>query len=228
MSTIGPELPPHLQTKRKRDDEVEDDTSTVRPAKRMSPASSPSTSENKARRIAGPAPPPAPINEMPSDGADVNDNENSSDDDDDYGPAPMSAKSTGADNRNHKPQASAFDLDPTHAASEQEVKKPKRDDWMMMPPKQDDLSRVDPLRPRAKGFATGKTARGTGSGADNTMWTESMEQKQKRLQDEVMGVERPSDSQKDVIGDAKRRAEEKGKARQAQSHLVSCIYMAWF
>jgi sensor c-di-GMP phosphodiesterase-like protein len=70
----------------------------------------------------------------------------------------------------------------------------KRDDWMMMPPKQDDLAaRLDPTKQRPRGFNTGKGARGpSATGEDNSIWNETPQEKQKRLADEMMGVSKPS------------------------------------
>lgn len=66
----------------------------------------------------------------------------------------------------------------------------KRDEWMTMPPTQDDLAaRLDPTRARPRAFNTGKGARGPKEGADGgSSWHETPEQKQKRLRDEMMGV----------------------------------------
>ena len=64
---------------------------------------------------------------------------------------------------------------------------------MTMPPTQDDLSaRFDPTKLRARKFNTGRGA--AAKGGDSTsgpsaLWTETPEQKRKRLADEVMGVE---------------------------------------
>jgi len=59
-----------------------------------------------------------------------------------------------------------------------------------MPPKQDDLAaRLDPSKQRARGFNTGKGAKGPSAhGDNNSIWNETPEQKQKRLQDEMMGI----------------------------------------
>lgn len=61
---------------------------------------------------------------------------------------------------------------------------------MMMPPKQDDVAaRMDPGKQRARGFNTGKGAKLTNTGDDDSSaWYETAEQKQKRLADEMMGV----------------------------------------
>ena len=72
--------------------------------------------------------------------------------------------------------------------------KAERDAWMTMPPTQDDLSaRFDPTKLRARKFNTGRGAAAiggsSGGGGASTLWTETPEQKRKRLADEVMGVE---------------------------------------
>ncbi|KAI9727998.1 MAG: hypothetical protein M1828_005403 [Chrysothrix sp. TS-e1954] len=223
MSTIGPTSPEHYSSKRSRECLEEDDEDlealNVPPTKRTCRSSSPPSEDTKPRRVAGPSAPPAPIDEMPPGPLDAGGEDEESSDDDDYGPAPIAQIPTSIQTTKQRPQASAFDTDPAHTVKREEADKPKRDEWMMMPPKADDLSRVDPLKPHAKGFATGRSARDPSQkDGPSTMWTESMEQKQKRLQDEVMGVERPKDTQKDVIGDSRRKAEENEKTRQARSH----------
>lgn len=137
--------------------------------------------EEKRPRVVGPAPPPAPLDERPPVDADEDE---SSDDDDDFGPAlpagPSEQTETQESNHRHDEEA---------AAREKAETKSGRDEWMMMPPKQDDLAaRMDPSKLRARGFNTGKGARpAAGSGGDNGIWTETPEQKRKRLEDEVMG-----------------------------------------
>lgn len=66
----------------------------------------------------------------------------------------------------------------------------------MMPPKQDDLAaRLDPTRQRPSKFNTGKSGRNAGTAdSDSSIWHETPEQKQKRLQDEMMGITKPSTS----------------------------------
>ena len=72
----------------------------------------------------------------------------------------------------------------------------RRDEWMTMAPKQDDLAaRMDPGKQRPRGFNTGKGARGANSlDDDSSTWHETPEQKQKRLADEMMGVSKPASS----------------------------------
>ena len=82
MSSIGPELPPHLLAKRKRLAK-EEESSKPFPARPSSPSGS-----EKRRRVVGPAPPPAPLDELPSQPAEPEEEEDSGSDDDDFGPAP--------------------------------------------------------------------------------------------------------------------------------------------
>ncbi|KAM0724230.1 hypothetical protein Q7P37_000112 [Cladosporium fusiforme] len=189
MSGIGAELPPHLLAKRKRQQEEESQNapSTASGAKR---SPSPATSE-KRRKVAGPAMPPAPLEERPTEPANrqEDNDDDSSSDDDDFGPSlpPAGGASTSATPTTTAPQASS---ESTTAAQE----KPQRDDWMTMPPEQDGLaSRMDPSKLRARGFNTGKGAKAPAEkGGDSSSWHETPEQKRKRLEDEMMGVSRPS------------------------------------
>lgn len=65
MSAIGPDLPPHLLAKRKRTQEEQTEEAASTPSGAKHPPS-PSNSEKKRRTI-GPAMPPAPLNERPSE-----------------------------------------------------------------------------------------------------------------------------------------------------------------
>lgn len=72
--------------------------------------------------------------------------------------------------------------------------KPKRDEWMIVPPKSEDWStKVDPTKIKNRKFQTGKGAKAPQkAGADNTLWTETPDEKRQRLEDEVMGVKKPA------------------------------------
>ena len=66
---------------------------------------------------------------------------------------------------------------------------------MLVPPKQDDWSsRVDPTKLRNRKFNTGKGAKAPAPKGDgeNSVWTETPEQKRQRLEEEVMGVRKPA------------------------------------
>jgi hypothetical protein len=66
----------------------------------------------------------------------------------------------------------------------------QRDEWMMMPPTQDGLAaRLDPTKIRPGKFRSGKAAGALQDGGLDSIWTETPEQKRKRLANEVLGIE---------------------------------------
>jgi hypothetical protein len=213
MSGIGAELPPHLLAKRKRqqEEQAQDAAPAASGAKRLpSPESA-----DKRRKVAGPAMPPAPLEERPIEPAQPQDDE-SSDDDDDFGPAlpPTGAELLDAAS-NSKSQ-----FQKQEATKEQE--KPKRDDWMTMPPEQDGLaSRMDPSKLRARGFNTGKGAKAPAEkGGDSSAWHETPEQKRKRLEDEMMGISRPTPGVPKAVGPSKKDGDD-AAARELRERTVS-------
>jgi hypothetical protein len=65
----------------------------------------------------------------------------------------------------------------------------------MMPPTQDGLAaRLDPTKIRPGKFRSGKAAGGPQGGGLDSIWTETPEQKRKRLANEVLGIEAPAAS----------------------------------
>lgn len=103
-------------------------------------------------------------------------------------------------------------------------KKLQRDEWMMVPPKQDDLAaRMDPTKLRARKFNSGKGARApNSSGADNAIWTETPEQKKKRLENEVLGISAPSGAAEVVID-----REQEATTKRIREHNVSFTIEYW-
>jgi len=214
---MGPELPPHLLAKRKRKAEVpaateaqpahttQDEPSTKTPAADQGVADT-----AKRARVLGPAPPPAPLDERPS--GTPNDPESS--EDDEFGPSLPGQNVSNA-------TSSVFDAMPAANAASDEPVASRRDDWMTMPPKQDDLAaRMDPTKIRAKGFNTGKGAR-SDSSADNALWTETPEQKRKRLENEVLGISQPATSSahaEPTALDAKAARDNEEKARKIREY----------
>jgi hypothetical protein len=92
---------------------------------------------------------------------------------------------------------------------------------MMMPPKQDDLAaRMDPSKQRARGFNAGKAGRpiASGGGGENELWTETPEQKRKRLANEVLGISTPTSSTA-AVQTKKKKDEE--TARRLKEQIVS-------
>lgn len=94
---------------------------------------------------------------------------------------------------------------------------------MMVPPKQDDLAaRMDPSKLRARGFNTGKSARQpAGLDTDSTIWTETPEQKRKRLEDAVMGVKSSAEGTPSDARARQNKAEEEAAARKLREHAAS-------
>ncbi|KAF2118241.1 hypothetical protein BDV96DRAFT_569529 [Lophiotrema nucula] len=220
MSSIGPTLPPHLSKRKRSEDE---DASNTRSS--PSRSSSPDSSEKRRRvlgpapppRVLGPAAPPAPLDEIPPNHP-SEDSDSSSDDD--FGPAPPPAGAQhAAYDDDEKPQAkSAFDTDSQYA---EEAKKVQRDEWMMMPPTQDDLAaRMDPTKIRARKFNTGKGGRPPAAGGkDMGTWTETPEQKLKRLQNEALGISAPSSASDAAARESRRNREQEEKARKLKERL---------
>ncbi|KAF2096592.1 hypothetical protein NA57DRAFT_67277 [Rhizodiscina lignyota] len=179
MPTIGPTLPPHLQSKRKHEDEDEDESSDEESVRKPQ-----SPNGDKRRKVVGPAPPPAPLDERPPQGPD---SEGDSSSEDDYGPALPTGPPPLASSNNDRIGPQAPPPEPEQKASARVA----RDSWMLNPPQQDDLAaRMDPTKIRARKFNTGKGARGPTQGSKeiDSIWTETPEQKVKRLRDEMMGV----------------------------------------
>lgn len=243
--TVGPSLPPHL-TKRSRKDDYPSTSSPETSDKRrrvLGPAPPPakpspsrvagpslplqsqsrSSSEDtyvgpappqpsKPTRVVGPALPPAPLDERPP--SPLSDESDGSDDD--FGPAPPPAAASYTSYDDEKQTAkSAFD---TELQYTKEPKISERDAWMTMPPTQDDLGRLDPSKMRARKFNTGKSAGQAGTGGGIGVWTETPEQKLKRLQDEAMGIAAPANSSS-TKKESRRAKEEEEKARKLREQL---------
>jgi len=221
MSTqrAGPELPPHLLAMRKRkaaeaaaQNKPETLPSTTSPSPVVAAVSP--ESPGKRRRIVGPAPPPAPLDERPATGPITNAQDDDSSDDE-FGPSLPGQAGVSQD-----AGRSAFDDIPS--TDVEEAKPSRRDDWMTMPPKQDDLSaRMDPTKIRARGFNSGKGAQGSKTSGPDTLWTETPKQKRKRLQDEVLGISQPATKGGDIgpsAVDAKTAAENEEKAKKIREY----------
>lgn len=91
-----------------------------------------------------------------------------------------------------------------------------------MPPTQDDLAaRMDPTKLRARKFNTGKSVRGGGAaGGDMGVWTETPEQKLKRLQNEALGVSTPANTSTAAsTHESRRTREEEEKARRIREKI---------
>lgn len=106
----------------------------------------------------------------------------------------------------------------------------------MLPPQADDLGRMDPLKQQARGFSMKKSSRGKGDVGG--MWTETGEEKRKRLEDEVMGVSSarpsagPSRTEKEEISRRRREnapqmeeeEEDKGQKKEKRKSDSKSLY----
>ncbi|KAF2013428.1 hypothetical protein BU24DRAFT_424426 [Aaosphaeria arxii CBS 175.79] len=242
MPTVGPSLPPHLAKRGRDEDDNERSTSPESSEKRQrvagparpprisgpslpprpnSRSSSPDSDigpapppSSKPARVLGPALPPAPLSERPPNPP----SDDSDSSDDDFGPAPPPAGgvSVAYDAEDTNPGPSAFDTDPKYT---EESKKVQRDEWMTMPPTQDDLAaRMDPTKIRARKFNTGKGAKGPSGGGGMGVWTETPEQKLKRLQNEALGVAAPSNSE-EADTTSRRSQKEEDQARRMREKI---------
>lgn len=245
MPSIGPSMPPHL-SKRGRDENDDRSSSPDVNDKRRrvagpalppsaasprrtagptlpptaSPRSSSSDSDvgpalppaSKPVRVIGPAAPPASLDELPPNPP----SDDSDSSDDDFGPAPppVGASHSVDTKSDEKFAKSAFDTDPQFSEA---PKKAQRDEWMTMPPAQDDLTaRLDPTKQRARKFNSGKGA--ASGGGMSSAWTETPEQKLKRLQDEAMGITAVSTGATAVHGSGKSKEEER-RARKMREKI---------
>lgn len=182
--SIGPSLPPAAASGSNNTDEIalnsdsdDDDTGPAPPPSKEA-ASKPTA--QPPRRVMGPAPPPADLASRPTTAPD-SDSGSDSDSEDDYGPAlPGAAPAS----RN----AAAGPSLPRPAAAPE---KPARDDWMLAPPEPTGYQERDPTKIKARKFASGagatsRPAGGSGGGISK-IWTETPEEKAKRLADAVLG-----------------------------------------
>ena len=136
---------------------------------------------DKRRRVVGPTLPlsnPADEHTLDSEG------ENESSDDDDIGPSlPPSGRLVDA-----RIQGDTLNGPSTEQGHAREGRS-HRDEWMLQPPGSTGrTARVDPTRLRSRKFQSGRSAPNSQSGEIDSSWTETPEQKMKRLQDKVMGV----------------------------------------
>lgn len=213
----GPSLPPHLrqaaQATEASDDDDEDDDYT--------PALPPGM---PARTAQGPSLPPHLANRKRSPSPE------DSDGDSDVGPLP--APSTGP-----APALSAaeeFRLREQRKQEEEEEErrragqKPKREAWMTVPPSAlDALAHRDTTKITKTGFNQ-NTRRGGGASkaAEDglSLWTETPEERAKRIDEEVMGKRKRIENAAKQETDAERQERKKREARNAEMRAQTEAY----
>lgn len=177
--SIGPTLPPTAASYNNIDeidvnsDSDDDDAGPAPPPpKALAPQPGP-----KPKRVMGPAPPPTDLATRPTTAPD---SDSEDDSEDDYGPAlPSAAASKASGASSHLPRP----------AQQEKPAAPRRDDWMLAPPEPTGYQERDPTKIRARKFASGAgaAARAAVGGGVSSIWTETPEEKAKRLADAVLG-----------------------------------------
>lgn len=177
---IGPQLPATAE-KRKRSDESDgsDSDDSVGP---LPLNADQNDIVSKKARVLGPSLPPQ-IPRQQRHPAPEHDSDSGDSSDDDFGPA-MPTKS---DASTGKPSVSTKGAQPETSSASASMAQSKRDEWMTLAPASGDWSqRVDPTKLKNRKFNTGKGGLPSSAGAD--AWHETPEQKQARLQREVLGI----------------------------------------
>ena len=273
MPGIGPTLPPHLTSKRKRQDENEDESNESDTS--GGPATSKDSIKIKKTRNIGPSLPfpdsaqkTGPLDKInPGDGVEIEPQSprHSRSQNNSLGP-PVTNNVTNSTQAKpkifgpalppieavHEPIATAGDdpesdddFGPTlpgkaastiHASTDpaqdtestQILPKSGRDDWMLAPPTSSDwTSRIDPSKLKNRGFSTGKGSRiAPPSGGDTSLWTETPEQKRKRLEDEMLGTKKVDQAEPKNPVSARRSAEDAEMAKKVQAYNV-CLHLLY-
>ncbi|KAL2876735.1 hypothetical protein SGCOL_008102 [Colletotrichum sp. CLE4] len=217
--SIGPTLPPSNPTNSSEipldDSDSEDDYGPT------APRASASTQEpSKTKPSIGPTLPPkqaiGPAMPPPDHRPSAPDSDSDSDDDD-YGPAlPSSTTSV------QRAQAAAA---AEAATASQGPAAPQRDDWMLAPPTQSGYQERDPTKLKNRKFASGKSSAaaggGGGCGGISSIWTETPEQKRKRLEDAVLGRGDPTQAGNEKNQQPRRTKEEVERERRISENIAS-------
>ncbi|KAE8383934.1 hypothetical protein BDV23DRAFT_61401 [Aspergillus alliaceus] len=139
----------------------------------------------KRRKVVGPT---LPLSNTIDEHTPNSEGEDESSDDDEIGPSlPPSGPVVpeGADTKIRGYSLEGMSTEQGHTVKERS----HRDEWMLQPPESSGwTSRVDPTKLRSRKFQTGRSASNPASGKIDSSWTETPDEKMKRLQDEVMGV----------------------------------------
>lgn len=175
---IGPSLPPQTHNEDEialNDSDEGDDIGPPPPQGQQQRSMGPPLPPPEAKRVLGPAAPPAAdLSQRP-----ISPNDSDSESDSDYGPAlPTTAEAERASRGRPAdpsigPEAPAGPL--------------RRDDWMIVPPPAGGQRPTDPTKLRARKFASGPASSASARGEIGSMWTETAEEKRKRLADAVLG-----------------------------------------
>jgi hypothetical protein len=193
-----------LNGKRKLDDASDSSIITQYLADEEKPGAA-----SKRQRVIG----PNDCDAHRGDGCTPSEDDDSSSDDDDFGPMPP-PEHTGPD------QETNSHIDPQLASNMPYLSSGdnlvhgnvnQRDEWMVLPPDKDSwTSSIDPTALRNRKFATGRSARTSrpDKNGPGPSWTESPAEKRMRLENEIMGIQAPSES--DLQGSSGKPVREDG------------------
>ncbi|KAG9080410.1 hypothetical protein FRC06_006621 [Ceratobasidium sp. 370] len=210
--SIGPSIPAHLfKSAQPPVDDQDEDEDAFLPA--LPPDLSASTKPAPApTRQIGPTLPLRP----PPD----------SDSDDDYGPMPLPA-GTGSSHDDNDGVREFIEREKRREQQIEATKQPKalkRDDWMLAPPTSSDLfSSLDPTKLKNRQFSRSTTDK---KSAASNLWTETPQERQQRLADEVSGkrkrAEEAAAQNVSATGDdedlVKRRKRDRELREQVEAH----------
>ncbi|KAF8879960.1 hypothetical protein BD779DRAFT_1550529 [Infundibulicybe gibba] len=233
MSSIGPELPPHLQVQKTHDSDLEETTNSTGIVGPQIPAhllSAPNDNgdsdeddyvpELPPDMVAGPSiptpPPNAPAKAVvgpsfpPSGGEYGGDGDD--DDDDDFGPQPLPA---GYQHRETSAVQRFIETEEKRRKEVEEAAKPKtlkRDEWMLVPPSTSDILGSTTRPDKTQSTTVFAVQRSCARCHRQLAWTETPAERQQRLADEVSGKKRravdPKVDEEDDGRRKKRRDEE--------------------
>ncbi|KAK4056988.1 hypothetical protein OIO90_001888 [Microbotryomycetes sp. JL221] len=148
----------------------------------------------------------------------------SEDSDDDYGPGPMPMAPGQAidDNDGARQFREREQRLADKARREAEDKaKPKREEWMLVPPKELDLMKsLDPTKLKGRGFsqkATSDKPKSNQEGID--LWTETPQQRAQRLEDEALGKRKKAVQSRTGGGESVPETDEERRKRKRDERL---------
>ncbi|GAA5863726.1 hypothetical protein JCM3774_001229 [Rhodotorula dairenensis] len=201
---FGPALPPDLQQDRERSSHTERTSTAV-----AGPQLPPHLARSTPATVAGPsrAPPTLGPTLPPSQGTagrshtrhgTIDDAGDDDDSDGEVGPLPPPVGHQADDDDGVRLFREREERERRKQEEEAVDKKPKREEWMLVPPKEMDLlSSMDTTKLKSRGFATGKAAQrasGSGDSSGVNLWTETPAERQERLRDEMLGKKRKAEN----------------------------------
>jgi hypothetical protein len=96
-----------------------------------------------------------------------------------------------------------------------------RDEWMTLPPKHGVAARIDPTQVRARKFNTSVGAKvRNGAEGNNNTWTETPEEKRKRLENEILGIDSSATVKGPSTSEKKSTRIDEGIAKKIKEHNV--------